>query len=99
LLHHSKLKDEVRKKLFGTHRNANYHRPSNYCSRSIPKGSLHRRASYDNLPSPAQIGNYPRVMRRAVTCGALPFFPTDLDRQRSDHRAASRSLSWTTGFR
>jgi hypothetical protein len=91
---------------------ASHHRPSKYSKCPLPRKSLHRRASYDSLPSPAEIGqsSSPRVVRRA-TCGAFPFFPSDMDtkkevrrhrpahHQTSSMRMVPKSMQLSTGFR
>jgi hypothetical protein len=102
---HEKHLHQGQKKLPGPLRNHN-RRPK----RLPKKPSLHRRASCDMLPSPAEIGCAgcvsPRVVRRA-TSGSFPFFPADMEmsrelqRQRSERslRMGRKSMRLSTGFR
>jgi len=72
----------------------------------LPRRSLHRRASYQNLPSPDEIGNYPLGVHKAASCGNIPIFPSYMDQsqvlRRPDnppqHRRVER-LKMMTGFR
>lgn len=94
----SKLNGDTRKKPFGMRANMKRHPPKKLNSEITPRGSLHRRASCNALPSTDEIGHFPRVMKRAATCGSLPFFPSDLDRKSLDRRVP-KSMSLTTCFR
>ena len=87
-----------RSRPFQVHQKTHYARRSSFhSSYSHSKATYHRRASCDSLPSPDQIGNFPRVMRRAS--GSPPMLPRDFDRQRSDSCLVSRNLNLTTEFR
>jgi hypothetical protein len=78
--------------------------PPKGSSYQIRRSSLHRRGSFDALPSPAEIGGTPKVGRVS-----FPFFPSDIDKaeerrlQRSGYRHTQRtqpkSMSLTIGFR
>lgn len=106
-----------RKKVTVSHRAGSSNRQTTvtHQQRGLPKGryqirrpSLHRRGSFDALPSPSEIGGSPKVDRRA-DYGSFPFLPSEVDkaeerrRQRSEHRRTQRthpkSMSLTTGFR
>jgi len=102
-------KQDHGKRPFGFQSSGRPYKPTTTLPRpSSHHRSLHRRASWDNLPSPGEICEAPKPVRRA-TSTSIPFLPSDMNQpnyyqlRRSDHQRRGvqlpKSLSLMTGFR
>jgi hypothetical protein len=103
---HIKVVPPTRKKAFGKRHVTTQQRPPKPFQRptSLKRCSLHRRASYDSLPSPEQIGPSPSALLKSMSEN-FTFSSIDVDAdeiRRTSLLVSSRapkSLNLTTGFR